>query len=298
MSWVRPSSVIDGYRIQVVSVEGEYDDTSGTKHAGFVQQNEPNIPASSRWCGQRFYSWCVHNQDLNHWPDPWCGLLCVHQLLLWIRGEYSNLWTSDQWVSCFNSCYFPSIALWMVVLFLKEKKNNVQSPPVNQICKSFFFFLWFFFLLFCYSSLIEKRKRKRKNMTIAPCCVFSHVRKRKSAEITSTGWLSSCSLFRANRPLVFVSVRFWAVQNSIPPPFHWPSGLFSTEWEARGAAAVTMRALNSHTVSCVPVQSGNATGRDRKPQIDAISKYVHSALVSHLRRPSSTCVLLEYFCLI
>lgn len=37
--------------------------------------------------------------------------------------------------------------------------------------------------------------------------------------------------------------------------------------------------VNSQSVSCVSVQSGNATGRDKKPQFDAISEYVYSGVM-------------------
>lgn len=44
MSWVRPSTVIDGYRIQVVSVEGQYDGAGcGPKRTGFVHESAANI---------------------------------------------------------------------------------------------------------------------------------------------------------------------------------------------------------------------------------------------------------------
>lgn len=42
---------------------------------------------------------------------------------------------------------------------------------------------------------------------------------------------------------------------------------------------------NSPRVSCVSVQSGNDTGRIKKPQSDAISEYVYSGVEQNLNRP-------------
>lgn len=46
---------------------------------------------------------------------------------------------------------------------------------------------------------------------------------------------------------------------------------------------------NSPCVSCVSVQSGNDTGRVKKPQSDAISEYVYSGVKQNLNRPFRPC---------
>lgn len=87
-----------------------------------------------------------------------------------------------------------------------------------------------------------------------------------------------------------------------PPRCHFPwfSCLFF-HWakSPRGGWGDNVCA-NSQSVSCVSVQSGNATGRDKKPQLDAISEYVYSGVMQNLNRPFLTLlrrsVLMEIFC--
>lgn len=104
MSWVRPSARIDGFRIQVVSEAGQYEVSMivccWSKPTNFIRAvhltfDFPFI-SCARWTGQRLYPWCVLYHHVNHWPHPWLGLLSFHTLLLWVRGEYSHLWTTDQ----------------------------------------------------------------------------------------------------------------------------------------------------------------------------------------------------------
>lgn len=107
MSWTRPSSHIEGFRLQVVSDAGQYVsqhihevcDLNPTVHTHSLYTHVDSLLNSffyCRWTGERLYPWCLCHVDLNHWPDPWLGLLCVHKLLLWVRWEHSYLWTTDQ----------------------------------------------------------------------------------------------------------------------------------------------------------------------------------------------------------
>lgn len=99
MSWVRPSATIEGFKIQVQVPDGG-------QCVGVLTLQTLWNPSSfltscfppHRWTDQRLYPRCICHYDIDHWPDPWLGLLCVNKLLLWLRGEHPHLWTTDQWV--------------------------------------------------------------------------------------------------------------------------------------------------------------------------------------------------------
>lgn len=122
------------------------------------------------------------------------------------------------------------------------------------------------------------------------CSIFSHVRHRKSAEITSVYWLLNSKLFAANAAYVFVCMWLWSSQSPHPLSclffkwcFDFPA-FFFFPLSPRGGRGDNVCA-NLLCVSCVSVQSGNDTGRIKKPQSDAISEYVYSGVKQNLNRP-------------